>query len=1194
MAINKDDIKLLKPQRLTDESDGGGRATGAAVIDGEVNNLFPDISRLDRTTGRINLRKVSAGVMTSNSDAYLGAHGIITQGPADPRVSVLLFNTGSHTDVRSDAQNAIESYVAAASTEQFDLLGTQLAGQRAIACVQREEQRIPEIGEVYQLATATQQQYVQLAGVEARLEQFTFDYGNGNFINFTRRRLDLQISAPLLNEFPGGQVSPSGTGSTSLDGKAKARVLATQIADAARYYGISPLAEAVAQGALNLRVKSVYSQLVPSTTKESSLVDVLGGYQRQIYVPAGPSRSVSLTVAVGAIAGEARTFLGTGCTPGSLTLTANGGTYTDDSKGALRFVSGSNWLSSGAVDYQTGEVTLVRTGTSWSGSASATYRPGAAATGDTLTGEVEIALGNRGYVFTLNLSGAIPRAGTLSVSYMALGKWYELRDYGDGLLTGEGAGTISFATGTVSLTLNALPDVGSSLIYSYVSTADNAIVQRAGGSIVPVIEVRHTLPEGGVLPGSVSISYTAGTARTLTDDGKGVLTGTGGTGTIAYASGEIVMVLSATPASGIVYSYQVGAVLGAPLSVTSDGSGMATFTVPGAPLKPGSVRVDWLTTRRQAAPAVNWGAVESGNALPVYDGYTDIAQAANDNGNGGWQGGRTGTINYTTGACTLQVARLYDYVEYTYSNTSRVVAGATYNNVVPVLITTSVQLREQFGGTLSTQAQAAGVSVTPHTSSQAQPPITVNLLPGIAAAIVPGSLLFSWNGALYCDRSGLLYRDVASNTNGGVAVGTVNYAARTATLSSYPGNAAGPVSILACLTAAVGFSVTGATFRTPGAPLRAGSMQITVVRSDTAEVVTAVSNLNGEFASGIVHGSIDATTGIARLAFTSNPADETGASDVPVIPLLLRYNAVVQTRLPLNAGLLGLDPVRLPSDGRVPIYRAGEVLVIHHTAETFIASPTPGATVTLARQQQAEIEVVDGNGVVLRAGSYSVNRELGSVTWANPLVLQDAFGNPLSLPLIIRDRVEHMTLCTEVQITGALGISSPLPWDLPATDTKVSSAVAWGDLQARVWNWFTQQTWSQGAPNWTDVVQGNTTTAQYNSLSFPQIITNAGAIVGKWALVFTSATSFNVVEEKLGVISAGNTATDCSPINALTNQPYFTIRKEGWGSGWAAGNAVRFNTDAALGPMWVIRTVISGQGTVDDDQFKLQIRGDAD
>ncbi|WP_165496976.1 hypothetical protein [Phytopseudomonas dryadis] len=335
-------------------------------------------------------------------------------------------------------------------------------------------------------------------------------------------------------------------------------------------------------------------------------------------------------------------------------------------------------------------------------------------------------------------------------------------------------------------------------------------------------------------------------------------------------------------------------------------------------------------------------------------------------------------------------------------------------------------------------------------------------------------------------------------------------------------------------------------------------------------------------------------TGIARLTFTTNPNDDTGASDVPVIPLLTRYNAVVQTRLPLDAGLLGLDPVRLPSDGRVPIYRDGDVLVIHHTGETLVASPVAGGTVTLGRQQQADIEVVDGNGLVLRADSYSADREAGAVSWANPLVLQTEDGSPLSLPLVIRDRVEHMALCTEVQITGQLGISAPLPWDLPAGETQVSSAVAWGDMQSRVHNWFTQQTWSTGAPNWTDAPVGNATTANYNQLSYPPIITNAGAIVGKWALVFTSATAFNVVEEQLGVIATGTTSSDLSPVNALTGQPYFTIRREGWGSGWAAGNAVRFNTDAALGPMWVIRTVISGQGTVDDDQFKLQIRGDAD
>ncbi len=1188
MAIAQTDVKILKSQRLTDEADGGGRATGEAVEDGQINNLFADISRMDRVVGDVSLRKVFAGVMTATADAYLGAHGIVTQAPADPRVSVLLFDTQSQTDERADARDLIESYMAAASAAPFELLGTQLAGQRAIVCVQREEQRIPEIGEVYQLAGGNGSQYVRLTAVEYRSEQFTYEYTAGNFMNFTRRRLDLSISAPLLYRFPGGQVTPAGTTASALDGQLKAQVLATQIADAARYYGISRLAEAVSAGALSLRVQSVYSQLVPSTTKESALVDLLGGYQRQVYLAAGPARTLNLTVAAGAVAGESRTFLGTGCAPGSLSLTVNGGTFADDRKGGLRYVSGSNWLSGGRIDYQTGELTLIRTGSSWTGSASATYQPGAAATGDTVTGELAITLGNRGYVYTLNLSQAVPRQGTLSVSFMALGKWYELRDHGDGLLTGEGAGNINFASGSVSLTLGALPDVGSALIYSYVSAADNAVTQRAGGSVVPRLEIRHSLGEG-VTPGSLTISYpVGGTTRTLSDDGHGVLTGTGGSGRVHYASGMLTVLLETTPSGAVSCAYERGSVNVDSLAVTSDGSGMATFTLPGAPLEPGSVRAQWLTTRRQPAPALNWDATQAGNSLPVYDGYRDMAQEANDDGSGAWQDGRPGSIDYATGVCTLQVAALYDYPEYTY--TDRI--SDNRGRREPVLVTTTVQMREAFAGTLTVTSQEAGTNSSAE-NSQVQLPLVIHLLPGVAESIIPGSLLFSWGGALYCDRSGILYRDIASATNGGTAVGTVDYAAGTATLTSYPGATAGAVTLLACLTTAVGIAVTAATWRTPGAPLRAGSTQITAVRADTGEIVTATANLNGEIAGGIVHGSVDVATGIVRARFTTDPDDDSGASAVPVIPLLLRYNAVVQTQLPLAADLLGLDPVRLPADGRVPIYREGNVLVIHHTAETVVASPLAGGTVQLARDHQAAIEVVDASGLALRADAYSVDREAGTVTWGNPLVLQDEEGNPLSTPLVIRDRVEHMTMCGEVQITGELGISSPLPWDLPAHETMVSSAVVWSDLQSRVHTWFTQQTWSAGAPNWTDTPSGNTTTAQYNSLAYPPLITNAGAIDGKWALVFTSATQFQVVEEKLGVISTGNTGSDCAPINPLTGSPYFTIRKEGWGSGWAAGNAVRFNTASALGPLWVIRTVISGQGTVDDDEFSIQVRGDA-
>jgi hypothetical protein len=1187
MTISVADVKLLKSQRLTDEEDGGGRATGQAVVDAEINNLFPDISRLDRTIGRINLRKVFAGVSTTNADPYLGAHAIVTQAPADPRVSVLLFNTGGQTDERKDARNAIESFVVPSVSAPFELLGNQLQGQRAIACVQREEQRQPEIGSVYQLVNGGVSQYVRLTGVDPRIEQFVYDYGNGNFITFTRRRLDLSISAPLSSTFPGGQVTPAGTTATSLGGLAKSQVLGTQVADAAHYYGISKLAEAVAQGSLNLRVSSVYSQLVPSTTRENALIDQLAGYQRRMILVAGPSRSVTLTVAL-VTGGQSRTFLGTGCAPGTLSLSVNGGVFADDSKGGLRFVSGSNWITAGSIDYETGEINLTRAGGAFTGSATGSYQPGAAATGETVSGEIPISLGNRGFVYALSLAEALPRPGTLVVSYLALGKWQEIRDPGNGDMLGEGAGTIAFGTGSVALTLNALPDVGSSIIYAYVGQNDSAVTQRTGGSIAAKARADRTLPHQGLLPGSYSATYiVAGVTKTLTDSGNGTLSGTGGTGVINYAAGTVSMELLATPdaGSGITHNYQQGSFTDTPLSVTSDGGGVASGTIPGAPLKPGSVQIGWATRRRQPVPAIGYRLQ---NQLPVYESEITVDNTVTDNGAGGWVG-RVGSINYSTGAFTLRVCNAYVYPEYVYSTKQ-----VGLSDPKPVLVSTNTSLTETFGGTLAVRAQANSQSYGAQVDAQPVAPVTLDLLPGIAEPIVPGSLMFTWGGETYVDRSGVLYKNIASNTNAGIAVGSVDYAGRKATLNSYNAGSSAAITLLACLTTNSGFSINAMCFRTPGAPLRSGSVQVTAVRVDTAQVVTATADANGVFSHAVIKGTVDIDTGIVRLRFTSNLADLTGASDIPVIPLLLRYNGVIITALPLDASLIGLDPVRLPSDGRVPIYREGDVMVIHHTAETSVPSPAAGQTLQLARTLQAAIDVVDVNGLVLRAESFTANRDLGRVTWANPLVLQDAAGNPLTLPLVVRDRVEHMTLCTEVQISGTLGLSAPLPWDLPANTTKVSSAVSWGDLQSRVHHWFTQQTWNTAAPNWTDAPLGGSTTSNYNQLSYPALITNRGAVDGKWALVFTSSTQFNVVEEKLGVIGAGVITSDCTPINPQTSEPYFLIKKEGWGSGWSAANAVRFNTDSCLGPLWIVRTVLSGQGTVDDDQFKLQIRGDAD
>lgn len=500
---------------------------------------------------------------------------------------------------------------------------------------------------------------------------------------------------------------------------------------------------------------------------------------------------------------------------------------------------------------------------------------------------------------------------------------------------------------------------------------------------------------------------------------------------------------------------------------------------------------------------------------------------------------------------------------------------------------------EVFAGSISIKAQSATGTYGAVTDEQEAPPMRIELLKGLAGTLIPGSIAFTLGGKTYIDRSGVVYRDVDHRTNAGIAVGTIDYNTGRVTLTSYPAGTSGAVQLIAGLSHTTGFTVSAATFRTSGAPIRPASLQITAVRADTGETVTATSNLNGLIDSGIIKGVVDHQTGIVQLRFTTNIEDLSGESEVDVIPALLKYNAVTQTNLPLDANLIGLDPVRLPADGRVPIYRDGDVIVIHNTDEMQVV-PNAGATIELGRTHQAAIEVVDSLGVPMRTDQYTVSREEGTLTWANPVLSVDSQGDPLTPPLLLRDRVEHMTICTGVQISGVLSFGSPLPWSLPAGNTFVSSAVTWGDLQARVFKWFTQSTWNQGSPNWSDSPIGNSTTAQYNQLNYPIEITNAGAIVGKWAIIFTSSTSFNLVEEKLGVITTGTIGADCAPINPATGVPYFVIRADGWGTGWAANNAVRFNTDACLGPMWVVRTVVSGQGTVDDDQFKIQIRGDAD
>lgn len=169
-------------------------------------------------------------------------------------------------------------------------------------------------------------------------------------------------------------------------------------------------------------------------------------------------------------------------------------------------------------------------------------------------------------------------------------------------------------------------------------------------------------------------------------------------------------------------------------------------------------------------------------------------------------------------------------------------------------------------------------------------------------------------------------------------------------------------------------------------------------------------------------------------------------------------------------------------------------------------------------------------------------------------------------------------------LTGVVRFTTPLA-NAYTTGSRVSTLLDLGNLQAAVTlPAFSQQTWNR---TWADVPSGPTMAARYTGTI---AMTNAGATTDRWALVFSSATNFSLISERLGQIGAGNTASNFVPLNPLTNQPYFTLPASGWGSGWLPGNVVRFNTQGAHAGVWYGRCISPGASGADEGA--LIIRAD--
>ncbi len=646
MAITESDIKILASQRMTDTPDGGGRMTGNVVQSGVDNNIFDDVSDLDRVYGNVSMRKVFVGVVTNDTEKYLGARIIIDEAPQDPNVHGLLFAASKPFDTRTEATVKVESYLAPGGFYQGLLYGNHLAGMSSLMLIQQLTQALPTVGQRLLLrkneGLSTEfDQYVRITDVSSVAQVFTDQSGD-----FTRTLVSCELSDPLREPFSGWQALRVDTG---LEFAGKTRIYNTVVADAAQYFGIRPLEQAAALGDFTIRTDSVYSPLLPSSQVETPLADARSNSVSAAMVAAGGRLTQNINFA---FTTSQRLFIGGGIVPGSLSIVGGAVTLTD-AGGVLKMAA----TEVGFVDYENGIAALSQDVFGSTTALAVSYVPGARPEFVSKSVGVPISINNRSLSYVLTL-GTVPASASLSVSYMAGGQWYVLREDGSGAISGAdsslGAGTLNYTTSTVIVTVGALPDVGSAIVLQWAEQVfvppANQVDLQNGGRLYFAFNADGVVGEAPatkmLAPNTVSITWDNSGTKIATDNGLGQLTGDA-TGTVDYVHGIVRISPNVLPPLGTIYGLanSVATVSTTPSPINVIGGSI------GAVAKPFSVSFPLAITvsHTSAGQVANTNVTKTVQA--VDDGAGHIVFSDGPNGNV-----QVGTINYTTGALALSAS----------------------------------------------------------------------------------------------------------------------------------------------------------------------------------------------------------------------------------------------------------------------------------------------------------------------------------------------------------------------------------------------------------------------------------------------------------------------------------------------------------------------------------------------------------
>lgn len=895
-----------------------------------------------------------------------------------------------------------------------------------------------------------------------------------------------------------------------------------------------------------VKLESIYTQIVPSTLTETALPLLNPIGQSKTLVQASDG-TVSINKSV-SVRPNTPWQLGSSIYPSSLSLVV-GGITMSDSDGELK--NGANIYAS--IDYDLGVITWYDTANIGVVTVIGSYIP-AAALMRVMQSEVqytpEINAGTS-YLRTLQVK---PTKGSLQVSFQVGGKVIYVRDDGKGnLISGadsQAYGIIDYENKIVQLALPAIPDSNSAIIYGYAT--DMGVVASGGKTTRGYFE--FAVPE--YMPHDLTISWGENKSAKIpsTPSDNAVLKFNGST--LIIEPDEIPPVGTVFTAS---YNQPVDAtqiISGKDVVVSNSAVSDNTFLFDIGAFDSGTLNGELL---------LSWGTWQTSTLIDVGQMPTFRVTLA-DNGNGSLlvSNVRTrvvdqipvdnvhisvvySTINYTSGvgSVTLRVSATKTVV------TTEISAAPDANGVRGVaFITTQVPLLAKLDKLLFTYSAKKWATTTEaKTQVFTATKLSLDVPTSVTAPVIPNSLKTMG----YADLAGQMI-----NEQGGV-VGAIDYGSANVALSDWR-TSANPIVIDSAAQEYFVPPVSSIVFRTQSAPLKPESLTVSVEVDEPKSLAAVRFDVDGAVTgdSGNVRGFVDYKAGVVGLYHDK------------LHPDTLLYTAMSYSYLPLDKELIGLDPVRLPTDGRVPFVRKGDSIAI--TEQKTMQLPTNAAndTFDLGFERLSDVNVVDSTGKKVSFDYLDVDLDAGILS-LNSSFLMTGY----TAPLTTKYRIMDIALVIETDISGRVTLSTPITHDY-STAAVFSSMLLAGDMQARAFNVFSQESWGNV---WSDSLLGDASTSQLQVTNNPILVTNRDAIEERWALVFTGTTSFRIIGETVGEIGTGSTTVATSPLNPMTSQPYFTIPSAAWGTGWSANNVVRINTAAAKYPVWIGNAIQQHQGS---------------